>query len=139
MKNCGAILFALASAAVIFGFKGTAVAAASLADMSFFLLTGLILLGILVSSKFFYKKHRVKLFNHFASNQQNKNEMNRPTGQCGANRKYLIGQVVYDKVRPGQTLIIKRIASSLYYCQPAESCKNRLLAYFERDLMATEF
>jgi uncharacterized membrane protein YtjA (UPF0391 family) len=133
MLRVGAILFTLASAALTFGFKGTAVAAASLADVLFFLFIGLVVLGLIVGSKLLYKKNRVKLFKRLVKKDEFK------LGHDSTITKYAIGQVVYDKVRPGQTLIVKRIASSLYYCQPKESYTNRVLAYLERDLMSAEF
>jgi len=47
------------------------------------------------------------------------------------------GEVVYERIRPAQKLIVKRYASNLYYCQAEESTHRKELVYKERELMST--
>lgn len=48
--------------------------------------------------------------------------------------KYQIEQLVYERIRPFQKLIVKKFAFDVYYCQPEETPTERLLTYLERDL-----
>ena len=50
--------------------------------------------------------------------------------------KYKNGEVVFDRIRPSQKLIIRGYSNSVYYCMPHEDRNRRELVYFERDLMA---
>jgi hypothetical protein len=47
--------------------------------------------------------------------------------------KYKEGDVVYERIRPTQKLIVKLVLFDVYYCQPEESNKRELV-FFERDL-----
>lgn len=49
--------------------------------------------------------------------------------------KYKEGEEVYDRIRPGQTLIISRYFRGIYYCKVAENPQRKELIYFERELM----
>ena len=49
------------------------------------------------------------------------------------------GQVVYERIRPAQKLIIKRWASNLYYCRSQENTNRRDLVYQERELMPNAY
>lgn len=48
---------------------------------------------------------------------------------------YKEGEVVSERTRPNQKLIVKRYASNMYYCQTQERAARRELVYLERDLM----
>ncbi len=48
---------------------------------------------------------------------------------------YKEGEVVYERIRPAQRLIVKRYAFDLYYCQAEENTKQKKLVYLERELM----
>jgi hypothetical protein len=48
---------------------------------------------------------------------------------------YKTGDVVYERIRPAQKLIVKRFASNLYYCQAEENSQIKRLVYLERELM----
>ena len=48
---------------------------------------------------------------------------------------YKEGEVVSERTRPNQKLIVKRYSSNMYYCQAEESATRRELVYLERDLM----
>ncbi len=50
--------------------------------------------------------------------------------------KYKEGDIVYERIRPSQKLIVKLVLYNVYYCQPEES-KKRELVFFERDLAST--
>ena len=50
--------------------------------------------------------------------------------------KYKNGEVVFDRIRPSQKLVIGSYANSVYYCMPDEDRSRRKLVYFERELMA---
>jgi hypothetical protein len=50
--------------------------------------------------------------------------------------KYKPGEIVYEKVRPSQKLIIERYMDKLYYCKPADAPHRKALAYLEKDLVA---
>jgi len=49
--------------------------------------------------------------------------------------KYKEGEVVYDRVRPNQNLIIKRYYKGVYYCVPDERANGKELIYLVGDLM----
>lgn len=49
--------------------------------------------------------------------------------------KYKPGDVVYERIRPFQKLIVGRYAASLYYCKDGTNPKRKELVYFERELM----
>jgi hypothetical protein len=48
--------------------------------------------------------------------------------------KYKAGDVVSDRIRPNQRLLIKRFLGNLYYCIIMENPKRKELVYLERDL-----
>ena len=49
--------------------------------------------------------------------------------------KYEPGDVVYDRTRPAQKLVVKRYENQLYYCKPQENLNQKELVYFERELV----
>ncbi len=49
--------------------------------------------------------------------------------------KYKAGEVVYDRVRPNQNLIIKKFYNGVYYCVPDERANGKELIYSEGDLI----
>ena len=48
---------------------------------------------------------------------------------------YKAGQIVSERVRPNQQLIVNRCNHNMYYCKVAENPKRKELVYLERDLM----
>lgn len=44
------------------------------------------------------------------------------------------GDIVYDKVRPYQKLIIEKVIGKIYYCQDAENTRKTSQVYFAHDL-----
>jgi len=50
--------------------------------------------------------------------------------------KYKQGDVVFDRIRPTQQLIVERYSDRIYYCLLKEATKRRAIAYLERDLKA---
>lgn len=48
--------------------------------------------------------------------------------------KFKKGDVVSERIRPNQKLVIQRYWDSLYYCMLAEHPKHKELVYQERDL-----
>jgi len=49
--------------------------------------------------------------------------------------KYKIGDIVYDRTRPSQQLVITKHQFNTYYCQPVDNPRQRALVFFEADLM----
>jgi hypothetical protein len=52
------------------------------------------------------------------------------------NTKFKEGEVVFERVRPQQKLIISRFVNNLYYCKTEEDRNQKELTYFERDLIS---
>lgn len=52
------------------------------------------------------------------------------------NTKYNEGDEVYDRIRPGQKLIVSRHQHGMYYCKRIEHRNEKELIYFERELMS---
>jgi hypothetical protein len=50
--------------------------------------------------------------------------------------KFKKGEIVYDRVRPTQKLIIRNQVGQIYYCMDEEHPHRKELVFFERDLMA---
>lgn len=48
--------------------------------------------------------------------------------------KFKAGELVFEKVRPSQSLIVTRVAAHLYYCQVASNLHRKELVYFENEL-----
>ena len=48
---------------------------------------------------------------------------------------YKPGEVVSERVRPNQKLVIARYANHMYYCKADEYAHGKELVYLERDLM----
>lgn len=51
--------------------------------------------------------------------------------------KFKTGDIVYERVRPSQQLIIKRYVDLLYYCATPERSHGKTLVFFERELTAS--
>ena len=49
-------------------------------------------------------------------------------------KKYNNGEVVFDRVRPNQKLVIRNYSKNLYYCIPLENKTKKQLVYSEREL-----
>ncbi len=49
--------------------------------------------------------------------------------------KFKEGEVVKERIRPTQKLIITRHINKLYYCKIEENPNLKELVYFERELM----
>ena len=50
--------------------------------------------------------------------------------------KFKEGDVVVDRARPTQKLVIERYLDQIYYCKDQENPKLKELVYLERDLIA---
>lgn len=50
--------------------------------------------------------------------------------------KFKEGDVVVDRSRPTQKLVIERYLDQIYYCKDQENPKLKELVYLERDLIA---
>lgn len=48
--------------------------------------------------------------------------------------KYKDGEVVFDRMRPMQKLIIRKYSNRVYYCKVEEDPRRKELSYFEREL-----
>ena len=48
--------------------------------------------------------------------------------------KYKNGEVVFERIRPTQKLVIRGYLNGIYYCKSQEANTQRELVYFERDL-----
>jgi hypothetical protein len=49
--------------------------------------------------------------------------------------KYKLGDIVSEKTRPSQKMVIERHADGIYYCRLIEAPNRKALVYLERDLM----
>jgi hypothetical protein len=49
--------------------------------------------------------------------------------------KFKDGEVVYERIRPAQKLIIRHYTDNLYYCKAQENTTRKHLVYFERELL----
>jgi hypothetical protein len=54
---------------------------------------------------------------------------------CSMEIKFKEGDEVYDRIRPGQKLIISRYFQGIYYCKIEENLRRKELIYLERELM----
>jgi uncharacterized protein YodC (DUF2158 family) len=52
--------------------------------------------------------------------------------------KFKEGDEVYDRIRPGQKLIISRYFKGIYYCKIVENPRRKELIYLERELMTSK-
>jgi len=50
--------------------------------------------------------------------------------------KFKEGEVVYDKMRPDQKLVVKRFVSNVYYCAIPDEANRKDLVFFERELIS---
>ena len=48
--------------------------------------------------------------------------------------RFKAGEIVVERSRPSNRLIITRFEGGLYYCKPPEPGRHKELAYLERDL-----
>lgn len=48
--------------------------------------------------------------------------------------KYKEGEIVYDRIRPSQKLIVSGHNGKIYYCKIEEAPHRKELTYFEREL-----
>jgi uncharacterized protein YodC (DUF2158 family) len=49
--------------------------------------------------------------------------------------KYKAGEIVKERIRPSQKLLVKRYFDGMYYCAILEHASLKLLVFFERELM----
>jgi uncharacterized protein YodC (DUF2158 family) len=49
--------------------------------------------------------------------------------------KFKEGDEVYERIRPGQKLIVSRYLKGVYYCKVEENPQRKELIYTERELM----
>lgn len=52
--------------------------------------------------------------------------------------KYKAGEIVKERIRPSQQLVVKSFFDGIYYCGILEHASAKLLVYFERELMPDE-
>ncbi|HEY5747362.1 MAG TPA: hypothetical protein VIU12_14890 [Chryseolinea sp.] len=50
--------------------------------------------------------------------------------------KFKEGEIVFERIRPTNKLIIVRRDNGLYYCRPSSGLRRKDLVYMERDLVA---
>lgn len=48
--------------------------------------------------------------------------------------KYKEGEIVFERIRPMQKLMIKRRVGTIYYCVALDQLFKKQLVFFERDL-----
>jgi hypothetical protein len=53
--------------------------------------------------------------------------------------KFKEGEIVYERVRPTQKLIVKNHAGLIYYCHREEHPDRKALVFFERELMTKTY
>lgn len=51
--------------------------------------------------------------------------------------KYEDGEVVFERIRPTQKLVISSFSNGLYYCKILEGRVRKAFVYFERELGST--
>jgi len=52
----------------------------------------------------------------------------------GMENKYKKGDIVNERVRPSQKLIVSRLFNKIYYCKVHENPQRKELVFFEREL-----
>lgn len=52
--------------------------------------------------------------------------------------KFKEGDEVYERIRPGQKLIVSHYFKGVYYCKVAENPNRKKLIYLENELMTVE-
>ncbi len=50
--------------------------------------------------------------------------------------KFKDGEIVYERIRPNQKLVVKRFFKGVYHCTADERTNGKELFYFEGDLAA---
>jgi hypothetical protein len=50
--------------------------------------------------------------------------------------KFKEGEIVFERIRPTNKLIIVRRDNGLYYCKPPSGVRRKDLVYMERELVA---
>lgn len=50
--------------------------------------------------------------------------------------KYKVGDIVLERIRPAQKLIVSYYKNKIYYCKAQEHQHRKELVYFERDIMS---
>jgi hypothetical protein len=50
--------------------------------------------------------------------------------------KYKNGEVVFERIRPTQKLVIRGYFNGIYYCKCLEARTRKELVYFERELLS---
>lgn len=52
--------------------------------------------------------------------------------------KFTEGEVVVERIRPTQKLVVKRIAANIYYCMDQNNAHRNFLVYLEHELAAAD-
>ncbi|WOK04198.1 hypothetical protein RT717_14050 [Imperialibacter roseus] len=52
--------------------------------------------------------------------------------------KFKVGEMVAERIRPTQKLVVKRQAYNVYYCKMTEDLSRKELVFHERELQAYE-
>ncbi len=55
---------------------------------------------------------------------------------CIMENKYKQGDIVNERVRPLQKLIVSRLLNKIYYCKIQENPRRKELVFFERELQS---
>lgn len=76
---------------------------------------------------------RIQLIRGIGANQKINSESLKKYVMTTVN-KFKAGDIVYDRIRPGQKLIVERISDRLYYCKVANAPHRKAIAYLEREL-----
>lgn len=53
--------------------------------------------------------------------------------------KFKAGEVVYERVRPSQKLIVSNHVGLIYYCRDEQHPDRKHLVFFERELVAKAY
>jgi len=54
-------------------------------------------------------------------------------------QKFKADEIVYERVRPLQKLVVRNYDGLLYYCIPQEQNHRKALVFFERELMTKNY
>jgi uncharacterized protein YodC (DUF2158 family) len=52
--------------------------------------------------------------------------------------KYKTGDMVYSKLNPGVTLVVRRFVDEIYYCRLYDDPTQKEQVYFERELFSKQ-
>jgi hypothetical protein len=52
--------------------------------------------------------------------------------------KFSDGETVFERINPGQKLMVRRYVNKIYYCMVEDFPNRKDLVFFERELMASK-